>query len=683
MSFTTLSRSRGAVPLVALLLAIGLLSIAVAAAAAEHGKANDSRERILTSEAREHAGDLEHYFSRARSLTLVTSRNPAFRDFYEAAGERRAKVKAGGREVTQANEALSYLEELFKGSIGEACFIDLSGSENARAVRGEIAPLKDLSDAEASQPFFKPGFRVAPGEVYQAPPYLSPDTNDWVVANVTPIAMRDGSKPAIVHFEVTLESFREEATETSGDYDIAIVEAKTGKVIADSRYKQPAGPKSNLGPPRDRRFAQITSIASKAFGDGTIEIGGRESALQRIERTPNNANDWIVVASARAGPGTLLSEFGVLEITMASASLLLLGFALMSFRTSQQRLHDAALTDPLTGLPNRRSLMADLDSSLAEASHERPLLLGLFDLDGFKSYNDGFGHSAGDSLLERLGGALAAAMESRGRAYRMGGDEFCVLASVNGEDLKSFLDGARDALSEHGEGFSITASYGSILLPTETSDPAEALRGADQRMYAHKASGRASAGRQATDALVRVLAERNPDLGDHMSGVTSLCTGVADQLGLADEERRTLLQAAELRDIGKAAIPDAILHKPGPLDDEELAFMRQHTIIGERILGAAPALSGSAKLVRWSHERADGSGYPDGLSGDEIPMGARIIAVCDCYDAMISSRAYRAAPMSHEGAVAELRRCAGSQFDARVVNAFVAAVKAHTLVTST
>ena len=298
MSPTTPSRRRGAVPLVALLLAIGLLSIAVAAAAAEHGKANDARERILTSEAGEHAAKLEHYFSRARSLTLVTSRNPSFREFYEAPGKRRTKVASGGREVTESNRALSYLQELFRGSIGEACFIDRSGSENARAVRGKIARLEDLSDAEGSQPFFKPGFAVRSGEVYQAPPYLSPDTNEWVVANVTPITMSNGTKPAIVHFEISLESFRNEAADSNGDYDISIIEAKTGKVIVDSRFRQPSGTKSRLGPPRDRRFARIASTAGKAFGDTTMDIDGRQSALRHIEKIPNNANDWIVVASA-------------------------------------------------------------------------------------------------------------------------------------------------------------------------------------------------------------------------------------------------------------------------------------------------------------------------------------------------------------------------------------------------
>jgi two-component system cell cycle response regulator len=125
------------------------------------------------------------------------------------------------------------------------------------------------------------------------------------------------------------------------------------------------------------------------------------------------------------------------------------------------------------------------------------------------------------------------------------------------------------------------------------------------------------------------------------------------------------------------AIPDAILEKPGPLDDEEWEFMRRHTVIGERILAAAPALEAVAELVRWSHERADGTGYPDNLTREQIPLGARIVAVCDGYDAMISDRPYRTA-MSRDAARAELRRGAGTQFDPLVVEAFCAVIEERT-----
>ena len=142
-------------------------------------------------------------------------------------------------------------------------------------------------------------------------------------------------------------------------------------------------------------------------------------------------------------------------------------------------------------------------------------------------------------------------------------------------------------------------------------------------------------------------------------------------LNVPEEEMTALAQAASLHDVGKAAIPDDILKKPGPLSDDEVPFIHRHTIIGERILGAAPALSKPAKLVRWSHEHFDGQGYPDGIAGDEIPMGSRIICVCDAYHAMVSGRPYRAARGSDE-AVAELKRCAGTQFDPVVVDAFCA-----------
>jgi HD-GYP domain-containing protein (c-di-GMP phosphodiesterase class II) len=256
----------------------------------------------------------------------------------------------------------------------------------------------------------------------------------------------------------------------------------------------------------------------------------------------------------------------------------------------------------------------------------------------------------------------------------MGGDEFCVLASLEVDSAESIALETAASLTEHGEGFSVTASYGSVVVPTEADTSTEALRIADQRMYARKSVGsRASAGRQSTDVLLKVLSERSPDLGIHLDGVTALCQAVAAKLGLPDEDAAPLLQAASLHDVGKAAIPDEILNKPGPLDAEEWEFMRRHTLIGQRILSAAPALTRAAAFVRSSHERYDGQGYPDMLAGEDIPLGARVITVCDAFDAMTSSRPYRL-PMSKEGAVAELRRCAGTQFDPAVVDAFCAVI---------
>jgi diguanylate cyclase (GGDEF)-like protein len=347
----------------------------------------------------------------------------------------------------------------------------------------------------------------------------------------------------------------------------------------------------------------------------------------------------------------------------------------MTLRVETDLAREMALQDSLTGLGNRRRLMADLDQRLAAATEDRPLVLAMFDLDGFKAYNDTYGHATGDALLKRLGDKLAATMAGRGQSYRMGGDEFCVLATVAAHEAPETVDCAAQALSDHGHGFKVGASCGWVLLPDEhASDPSSALRIADRRMYAQKNLGRASAGRQTVDVLLKVLSERSAELGVHLHDVTGLCRAVAERLQLSAEDIGPLLQAASLHDIGKAAIPDAILDKPGPLNADDWSFMRTHTVIGERILCAAPALTEAAQLVRSSHERWDGSGYPDRLKAEAIPLGARIIAVCDAYDAMVSNRPYRSR-MSREVALEELRRCAGSQFDERVVKAFCAVVE--------
>jgi len=332
----------------------------------------------------------------------------------------------------------------------------------------------------------------------------------------------------------------------------------------------------------------------------------------------------------------------------------------------------AALTDSLTGLGNRRALLAELERELADPETTDAVVLVLFDLDGFKDYNDTFGHPAGDALLVRLGGRLDQAVEGCGSAYRLGGDEFCALLKPNQNSLGADVDRTVAALHERGEGFDVSSSHGTVILPAEARDSARALQLADQRLYAQKGVRRRQATtQQVRDVLLQMVTERTPELRDHIDDVALLAQGVGRRLGLRAGELTELVRAAELHDIGKMAIPDAILSKPGPLDPGEWEFMRQHTIVGERMLHMAPALSGVARIVRWSHERMDGGGYPDGLAGEEIPLGARIVAVCDAFDAMTSGRPYRG-PVSRGEAIAELLRHAGTQFDADVVAAFQA-----------
>ena len=205
------------------------------------------------------------------------------------------------------------------------------------------------------------------------------------------------------------------------------------------------------------------------------------------------------------------------------------------------------------------------------------------------------------------------------------------------------------------------------MLPDDATSTGDVLRLADQRMYADKATRGREQVTLTRDVLLQLMNERAPDLVAHLHSVGRLSAELGRSLALDAEQIDELTRAAELHDIGKLAVPDAILEKPGPLSEEEWRFVRQHPVIGERILNVDPALRPVARLVRASHERWDGRGYPDGLAGIEIPLGARIIAVCDAYEAMRAERRYRG-PVDSTGAVAEIERTVG-QFDPDVVNA--------------
>jgi diguanylate cyclase (GGDEF)-like protein len=370
------------------------------------------------------------------------------------------------------------------------------------------------------------------------------------------------------------------------------------------------------------------------------------------------------------------TRLNLLAIVLASATLVLvivrLGMTFRENRRLYELTREEATTDALTGLSNRRQLMVDLERRFTSDSMS-PALLMLFDLDGFKGYNDTFGHPAGDALLVRLGAKLADVPQSGGSVYRLGGDEFCLLAPAGEGEAEPLIDRACAALTEHGEGFEITSSFGAVMLPDEASDASHALQTADERLYAQKYSRRGESERTMA-ALLEALSIREPALQEQLADVGVLAVEVGTSLGLRRDELSELERAAQLHDVGKLAVPDEILHKPAPLDEREWAFVRQHTIVGERILRASPALRSVASFVRSSHENWDGSGYPDGIAGEEIPLASRIIRACNAYVAMTSERPYRAA-LSSDDVLNELMRLAGTEFDPTVVRILVARIR--------
>ncbi len=361
----------------------------------------------------------------------------------------------------------------------------------------------------------------------------------------------------------------------------------------------------------------------------------------------------------------------VLALSLAGATIIAVTIRMVLTFSENGRilglLRIQAVTDSLTGLANRRQLVEDLERALVN-DVESKKLLAIYDLDGFKLYNDSFGHPAGDALLSRLAASLSEVVAPHGACYRLGGDEFCVLAEVPEGSEEAFLEATAVALSESGQGFSVTSSLGAVYLPEEVSNATDALRLADQRLYVQKRARSGQRGRP-HEMLLQALYERSPGLRDHVDEVLDMTTELGRSFGLRGDHLDELRLAARLHDVGKLAIPDAVLQKAGPLDVHEWDFIKQHTVMGERILVASPGWAGIGVIVRATHEHWDGSGYPDGLAGEEIPLAARIVAVCDAFSAMTSQRPYRL-PVSREQALVELQRCAGTQFDPAVVERF-------------
>jgi diguanylate cyclase (GGDEF)-like protein/putative nucleotidyltransferase with HDIG domain len=358
-----------------------------------------------------------------------------------------------------------------------------------------------------------------------------------------------------------------------------------------------------------------------------------------------------------------------------------------------------ALTDPLTGLGNHRHFHERLERELRYA-HERrlPLTLCLLDVDDFKRINDRFGHPAGDRVLSQL----AARLRQTGEAFRLGGDEFALL--LPGSDEHAALLAAESVVDRIGAlklepiG-SVTVSVGVATSPQHAEERDELVRLADSALYWAKeygknrvrayrpdvielaelkrlASGPDRAARfRAAASLARAVDARDVYTGSHSQRVADLAARTARRLGLPEEDVELTRLAASLHDLGKLAIPEEILRKPGPLTEPERMVLERHPQIGFRMLeslGVDPV----ADWVLHHHERWDGSGYPDGLPGDRIPLGARIIFVADAYDAMTSERVYRRR-VAPEQAVAELERCAGSQFDPEIVSALANELALH------
>jgi diguanylate cyclase (GGDEF)-like protein len=345
--------------------------------------------------------------------------------------------------------------------------------------------------------------------------------------------------------------------------------------------------------------------------------------------------------------------------------------------------------DPLApSLLTLKSFRAQLELDVRRAQrYHRPLSVALLDVDGFRAINLQHGYAGGDAVLGAVGRLLAETTRVHDLACRMGGDEFALLLPETGalsavQTMERLIFRLEDLDTGSVRGVSISIGVAS-LEAKQTPErllavAAEALQQARMRGGGQVSMLTGGLTDETADpvhgeviaALASALQERDRYTGERSESVVDMAARVAQAMGLDPEEVSRVRTAALLHDIGKVGIPDEILHKSGPLDEHEWELMRQHPVIGERILRAIPGLGGVARIVRHEHERWDGAGYPDGLVGDQTPVGSRIILACDAYHAMTSDRPYRKAT-SHAEAMEELTRSAGTQLDPEVVQALV------------
>jgi diguanylate cyclase (GGDEF)-like protein/putative nucleotidyltransferase with HDIG domain len=329
--------------------------------------------------------------------------------------------------------------------------------------------------------------------------------------------------------------------------------------------------------------------------------------------------------------------------------------------------------DPLTGCLNRRGFEERFDAELNRALRSgRPVGLIMLDLDHFKEINDTRGHAAGDEMLRWAVDVMQETVRPMDTLGRVGGDEFAVIVPGAGPDDSATVAGRiQRALEARAP-----ASVGVAVFPTDGADREELQRSADAKLYVGKRGRTTPIKMTAKElswatALARAVDERMAVQHEHSWKVAEYAVAIAQRLGWSERDMELLQMAAILHDVGKVSIPDHILRKPQPLTDREWEAIRQNPIRGAEMVSRIQGLETIVPWIRHSFERFDGSGYPDGLSGEAIPLACRILHVADAYDAMRCERPYRAA-LSEDEARTELMRGAGAQFDPRCVEVFEA-----------
>lgn len=325
--------------------------------------------------------------------------------------------------------------------------------------------------------------------------------------------------------------------------------------------------------------------------------------------------------------------------------------------------------DVLTGLYNRRFYEEEIKRLDTERNLPISIIMG--DVNGLKLINDAFGHNAGDELLQKAASAIRSACRTEDIVARWGGDEFVILLpKTKTEEADEIVKRIKDQyLNVYVNAIRVSISFGWDTKRKNDEDILKVLKSAEDYMYKHKFIENEGMKDNIISTIINTLHEKNPREEQHSQRVSEICQNIGKALGFSEIKVSKLKIAGLLHDIGKIAIEEGILNKPGKLTEQEWYEIKRHPDIGYRILNSSPDMLELADCIWAHHERWDGTGYPKGLKGEAIPVVARIIALADSYDAMTSERSRN--DLSEEEVLAEIRNNAGTQFDPEIARIFI------------
>jgi diguanylate cyclase (GGDEF)-like protein len=345
-----------------------------------------------------------------------------------------------------------------------------------------------------------------------------------------------------------------------------------------------------------------------------------------------------------------------------------------ALKVAEQEKEYLSYHDKLTGLFNRRYY----EDALVKIDEQKnlPIAIIMGDVNGLKLVNDAFGHYAGDELLKLAAMVLNEVCRPEDIPARWGGDEFIILLPNSGErEAETFIERVKEECAKvQGSMFNLDISFG-WGIKKEQEDINRVIVTAEDFMYRKKMTESKSMRSKTLKTIMRTLHEKNPREEEHSKRVGEISRRIGALMGFSDDQAETLYLVGYLHDIGKIAIEEGVLNKPGRLTDDEFEIIKKHSEIGCRIIRSSYEISEIADAVLFHHERWDGKGYPKGLRGEEIPVYSRIITVADSYDAMISQRPYKDC-MSSEEALREIENCSGRQFDPQIAELFINSILA-------